>query len=1115
MLSLASQAMAQTTTSTSSTPSSYSVILMMSQPAAGTVAATPGAPGSLAACSCSNNGTTYACGATFTGTITSTLACPSPYLGSGSGSATGPYICDASGVIEPNGLVHTTSDYSGCVKYTAPVYSACAPACGASTESLTGYTCVNANGATVADSICAAAGAVPPATVACTSTDTCTYVVSNVTYSPACSSTCGTGTEALVSYTCTRSDGVTVANSFCTAPPATQACTSTSGCTYTATPTYSPTCSNACGTGTEALVSFTCTRNDGTVVANSFCTAPPATQACTSTSGCTYTATPTYSPTCSNLCGTGTEALVSYTCTRNSDGTTVANSFCTAPPATQSCTSTSGCTYTYTAANYGACTPACGASSQALVSYTCTRSDGTVVNDSYCVTAGQVPPATQTCTSTSGCDFTYTAATYGSCTPACGASTQPLTGYTCTRSDGTVVADSFCATAGVVPPATQACTDTTACTYTYTAATYGSCSPACGASTEPLTGYTCTRSDNVVVADSLCAAAGQVPPATQACTSTASCSYTWWPLGVACTPACGTSTTYGTSYECIRSDNAVVDNSYCQNALGNPSLSTWVADGGGSATCTDYSACSGTCGSTLNTCQTGSTASAGAADPANGQDVWVCTGSNGTAVNCSIPVSPACGSDNGGNFTASNPPWNNAPGAPWSNLCNVGGTEVGNPSGNPTYDGVHFGWTCTTGAGAVSCSANVITVGSDNGGNFATPPYYNGAVAGNLCEVGGVQTYEYAENFRQDANYYYWDCAGVSGQANVITVGSDNGGNFSTPPYYNPAVAGNLCQVGGVQTYEYSENFRQDANHYYYDCAGVPGEANVITVGPANGQTVTSSPFTGSLANQLCMVGGVPTGAYAENEAFNGTSYTYDCAGVQGSVNYQAPYTYHYWPTGVACSTQCGGGTTVGTGYFCRRDQDGAGVDPSLCAGQPQDVSYWVSQGGSATCTDNSQCIGCGADQAGTFGAASAPWTGSAWNNLCTVGGNQTGAPSGNGTNNGTYWGWTCANAYGTVNCFANNPGYYWWPTGVACSTNCGTGSTYGTGWICAESNDGQQVDNSYCQETVGNPSLNWWINWGGGNASCSDNSGCPAPVRQQPRQQPEWRRRRRGRRWQ
>ena len=183
----------------------------------------------------------------------------------------------------------------------------------------------------------------------------------------------------------------------------------------------------------------------------------------------------------------------------------------------------------------------------------------------------------------------------------------------------------------------------------------------------------------------------------------------------------------------------------------------------------------------------------------------------------------------------------------------------------------------------------------------------------------------------------------------------------------------------------------------------------------------------------------------------------------------------------VTCTPACGGSSYYGTNFFCRRDQDGAEVDNSNCSGLSQDVNYWSAISGIPnSCTDNSQCIGCGADQAGTFGAASAPWSGGAWNNLCTVGGNQTGAPAVPLQNDATYWTWNCTNAYGTANCFAYDAGYYWWPTGVACTPGCGTSTNYGTGWICAETNDGQQVDNSYCQKTQGNPSLTWWVAWGG-----------------------------------
>lgn len=152
-------------------------------------------------------------------------------------------------------------------------------------------------------------------------------------------------------------------------------------------------CSTTCGTGTQSR-SVTCTRNDNTTVDDKFCIAyglskPVTSQVCTESSGCVSYSWYTGSyGSCSTTCGSGTRTRTVY-CRRN-DGTRVADSYCsgTKPGTSTSCSSTRGCTYSwYTGAwgsvNWTAGTSNCGFGEQYRTVY-CRRSDGTTMSDSYC-----------------------------------------------------------------------------------------------------------------------------------------------------------------------------------------------------------------------------------------------------------------------------------------------------------------------------------------------------------------------------------------------------------------------------------------------------------------------------------------------------------------------------------------------------------------------------------------------------------------------------------------------------------------------------------------------------------------------------------------------------------
>ena len=119
----------------------------------------------------------------------------------------------------------------------------------------------------------------------------------------------------------------------------------------------------------------------------------------------------------------------------------------------QTCSDQSGCSYRWSPGAwgpYGRCSSTCGSGTQSRSrTVRCERSDGVGVADSFC--SGQAKPEeteSKACTDTSTCTYEWRTGLYGrwsDCSNTCGSGTQERTrAVTCTRSDGTGVADSYC-----------------------------------------------------------------------------------------------------------------------------------------------------------------------------------------------------------------------------------------------------------------------------------------------------------------------------------------------------------------------------------------------------------------------------------------------------------------------------------------------------------------------------------------------------------------------------------------------------------------------------------------------------------------------------------------------
>jgi hypothetical protein len=427
-------------------------------------------------------------------------------------------------------------------------------ACGATTSTRT-VSCQRNDGTTVADGLCS--GAKPATSQAATDYNSCTY---NFQYSGwSTPASCGAVTQTRTA-TCQRSDGTTVANSFCGTPVTSQAATDYSTCTYAFQ--YSAwNTPSGCGSVTQTR-SATCQRSDGTTVSNAYCGTPVTSQATTSTSSCTYSWQASgYSIPAA--CGS-TTASRSVWCQR-SDGATVADSSCAsagAKPATSTGTTDySACSYSWQASGWSA--PAgCGSVTQNR-SVWCQRSDGSSVSDAYC--GGGKPATSQGSSDYSSCSYSFSYGSWSSPT-GCGSVTQTRTA-SCRRSDGTTVSNAYCGT----PVTSQSATNYDSCTYAFQ---YGAWTQptGCGQVVQSR-GYTCRRSDGTAVAESNCGTPSTWQYANDYSTCTYTANYGGWST---CSNSCGAGT-QTRSASCTRSDGATVANSSCgamttsQSCTGNTS----------------------------------------------------------------------------------------------------------------------------------------------------------------------------------------------------------------------------------------------------------------------------------------------------------------------------------------------------------------------------------------------------------------------------------------------------------------------------------------------------------------------------------------------------------------
>jgi hypothetical protein len=322
------------------------------------------------------------------------------------------------------------------------------------------------------------------------------WVVGDPVVTPGCSAS--QPTRATV--TCQDDAGHSLPANRCTAPKPDGLGTTPNyaSCSYRYVPGEWSSWDSACSETARRTRTVTCTRSDGTTAAPSQChdAAPPATETSSILTGCTYVAHAGEWGAWSSTCSTTATHSRDVTCIR-ADGRTVDSTLCPQPlPATSEKASVlTSCSYVPA---YSASYSECRSGSQSAPIVSCTRSDGVQVDNALC--------AQQTTTRSCIVPGTWSTGTWSASSSTCSSTAKQTRTVTCTV-EGETVADSRCA--AKKPDTEQTISDYTSCTYTPTySATFGACVD--GSQSAPIT--SCTRSDpaHTVVANSMCGADKQV-----------------------------------------------------------------------------------------------------------------------------------------------------------------------------------------------------------------------------------------------------------------------------------------------------------------------------------------------------------------------------------------------------------------------------------------------------------------------------------------------------------------------------------------------------------------------------------------------------------------------------
>jgi len=316
------------------------------------------------------------------------------------------------------------------------------------------------------------------------------------------SSTCGSSTSTRI-VSCQRSDGAPASPDQCNAggrPSETQGTYETSGCGHAWHQGEWDNPVASCGATTQTRA-VTCLRSDGQPASDSACqplgTKPATSRSATDYGTCTYAWSVGAFNAPNTTCGTVNQSRTVY-CQR-SDGNDADDAKCsgTKPANGQSSYQTSGCTFAWDAGAYEPATPACGASTHTR-GVICKRSDGNPADADKC-DAAKKPISTEPTTDYGTCTYDWYVGPWNGSTQ-CGQTVTQTRNVYCQRSNSSPVDDSLCSAKGAKPKASQPITDYSGCSYTPTYGSYGTCTN--GYKTAAIA--SCVRSDGTKVDNGLC-----------------------------------------------------------------------------------------------------------------------------------------------------------------------------------------------------------------------------------------------------------------------------------------------------------------------------------------------------------------------------------------------------------------------------------------------------------------------------------------------------------------------------------------------------------------------------------------------------------------------------------
>lgn len=342
------------------------------------------------------------------------------------------------------------------------------------------------------------------------------------------------------------------------------------GCTYSWTTAPSGDWADACSNETTRPVTATCRREDGATASDGRCADQPRprTEKGSNYAGCSYSwQIGDYQPWDSS-CSETTFRTRPVECLR-SNGSVVSGSLCAGPAPTsrENGSNLAGCGFTWTPGSWSAPDSTCSTTAKQTRSSTCMRSDGKLVENSYCNPASE-PAREQTVERLEGCGYEWVSGEFTEWSSTCSASSKRTRSVTCTRTDGETVEDDRCA--GDKPAAQETADIATSCSYEWIVGVWEE-PHTCSATAERKRDVTCRRSDDRTALSSFCDQPSR-PASTETFADYSNCRFTWKTSGWSgWSSTCSNAATRTRTASCERTDGTGYADAFC-DASAKPSL---------------------------------------------------------------------------------------------------------------------------------------------------------------------------------------------------------------------------------------------------------------------------------------------------------------------------------------------------------------------------------------------------------------------------------------------------------------------------------------------------------------------------------------------------------------